>query len=138
MKKVLIDSSVLFTAANSPMGGSSKLFTIKGIKLCATSLILTEVERNVRKKLTSYHLERFFLLVKQLEILKTIPNQKDVSKAEKVIAIKDAPILSDAKHSDVKVLLTLDQKDFLKPKVEKYLKPKKVMTPKMFFKLLGN
>lgn len=133
MKKVLLDSSVLFTAVNSPTGGSSKLFTLEKINLYVTPLILTEVERNVRKKLTSHHLERFFLLAKHLKILKVMSTQKEILKAEKVIVKKDAPILSDAKNSDVQILLTLDQKDFLKPPVENYFKPKKIMTPKMFF-----
>lgn len=136
MEKILLDSSVLFTAVNSPTGGSSKLFTLKNVNLCVTPIILTEVERNVRKKLTSHHLERFFLLDKRLTVLKVTPNQKEILKVEKVIDKKDAPILSDAKNSKVQILLTLDQKDFLKPLVEKYLKPKKVMTPKMFFELL--
>ena len=138
MKKVLLDSSVLFTAVNSPTGGSSKLFTLENIKLYATPLILTEVERNVRKKLLSHHLERFLLLVKQLELLKIVPNQKAIMNAEKVIAKKDAPIIADAKNSSIQILLTLDRKDFLRPSVEKYLAPKKILTPKMFYKLLEN
>ncbi len=66
MKKIFLDSSVLFTAVNSPTGGSAKLFTLKNIKLTTSKLVLTETERNIREKLESYHLERFFLLTEKL------------------------------------------------------------------------
>ena len=136
MKKVILDSSVVFTAVNSPTGGSAKLFTLGQIKLYTTPLILTEVERNVRKKLTKNHLERFFLLSKNLEIIHIKPNAKVILKAKKVIAEKDAPILADAKGSNINILVTLDQKDFLKPEVEKFLHPKKIMTPKILLEIL--
>jgi len=47
-KSVFVDSSVFFTAVNSPTGGSSKLFTIKNIDLMVSPLVLVETERNVK------------------------------------------------------------------------------------------
>lgn len=82
MKRVFLDSSVLFTAVNSPTGGSARLFTLKKIKLVTSSLVLTEVERNIYKKLQNYHLKRFFLLVKKIEILKQEPNFQLIQKAK--------------------------------------------------------
>ena len=51
MITVFLDSSVFFSAINSPSGGSAKLFTLKTIDLITSKLVLVEVERNVRKKL---------------------------------------------------------------------------------------
>ena len=137
-KTAFLDSSVLFTATNSPSGGSSKLFTLKSIELITSKFVLVEVERNVRKKLQSHHLERFFMLASKLTILKHMPNDKLISKAKKVIVEKDAVILAEAKNTKTNFLVTLDRKHFLKPSVEKYLKPQKVLTPKMLLEKINN
>lgn len=136
MKTAFLDSSVLFSAANSIIGGSSKLFTLKNIKLVTSSTVLTEVEKNIRKKLHSFHLERFFLLIDKIVVLKQIPDKKLIKKAEKVIAKKDAVILQEAKQAKTNYLITLDQKHFLKDGVEKFLKPQQVLTPKMLIQKL--
>lgn len=130
--KAFLDSSVLFSATSSPTGGSAKIFT-ENLKLIVSTYVLTEVERNVRSKLANYHLNRFFLLVDRLIILNRIPNQRQIEEAKKVIAEKDATILASAKLAKSQILLTLDQKHFLTPKVEEFMKPTKILTPKMFF-----
>jgi len=61
------------------------------------------------------------------------PNVRDISKAKMVIVKKDAVILSQAKVSKSGCLFTLDRKHFLNEKVEKFIKPIKVITPKMYF-----
>ena len=99
LKTAFLDSSVLFTAVNTPTGGSSKLFTLKELKLVVSPLVLTETEKNVRKKLQSYHLDRFFILSDKLEIQKQEPDDKSIQKARKVIVEKDAVILAEAKKS---------------------------------------
>lgn len=128
-----LDSSVLFSAVNSPIGGSAKIFTVKKLSLIVSTLVLTEVERNIRDKLADYHLTRFFLLVDKLIILNRIPNQKQIESAKKVIVEKDAAILASAKLAKSQILLTLDQRHFLIPTVEKFMKPTEILTPKMFF-----
>ena len=130
--KVFLDSSVLFTAVNSPMGGSAKLFILKNIELMVSRIVLAEVERNVRKKLFSHHLERFFMLAERLVVLNQVPDEGLIKKAENVIVKKDSVILAEAKQAKVDYLVTLDRRHFLKPKVEEFLLPKKVVTPKMF------
>lgn len=125
-----LDSSVLFSAINSPIGGSAKIFTEKYLNLIVSTLVLTEVERNIRDKLTDYHLTRFFLLVDRLIILNRIPNQRQIESAKKVIAEKDAAILASAKLAKSQILLTLDQRHFLIPAVERFIKPAKILTPK--------
>src|SRR4030042_6045286 len=121
MKSVFIDSSVLFTASNSPTGGSAKLFTLKSIKLVVSPLVLTETERNIRKKLHSYELERFFKLVARTHILDQKPDVDLVRQAKRVIIEKDAVILAEARLSKSDFLVTLDKKDFLNEKVIQYL-----------------
>lgn len=136
MKTSFLDSSVIFSAVNSPSGGSSKLFTLKNIKLTTSNVVLTEVERNIRKKLYLHHLDRFFILVGQLTILKQEPKQNLINKAKKVIVEKDAVILAEAKQAKSDYLVTLDKKHFLQTKVKEFIKPNLVITPKELHDLL--
>lgn len=136
MKSVFVDSSVLFTASNSPAGGSAKLFTFKNIELVVSPLVLTETERNVRNKLHSHQLSRFFILVGKTRILDQKPNMNLVKAAQKVIEEKDSVILAEAKLAKCDFLVTLDKKDFLVEKVAKFLKPKIALTPKELIELL--
>ncbi len=136
MKTAFLDSSVLFSAVNSPIGGSSKLFTIKKIRLVTSPTVLTEVERNVRNKLQSFHLDRFFMLVSQINLIQQTPNQKLINQAKKIIVEKDAVILQEAKQAKTNFLITLDQKHFLNQKVDKFLKPQKALTPKELIRKL--
>lgn len=137
MKRAFVDSSVLFSAVNSPSGGSSKLFTLDKIKLIASPLILAEVERNVREKLQSHHLERFFLLAKRLEIINQTPDDKIIAGAEAAIVKKDAVILAEAKSAKTDFLVSLDKKHFLTLKAAKFLGKTKVLTPKMLIEKIS-
>lgn len=136
MKSVFVDSSVFFTATNSPTGGSAKLFTFKNIKLVVSFLVLTETERNVRNKLQPFHLERFFKLVQKTQVLNQEPDPNLIKKALKIIEAKDAPILTDFKLAKYDFLVTLDKKDFLNEKVAEFLKPKVALTPKDLIEIL--
>lgn len=131
MKTVFVDSSVLFSAVNSPTGGSAKLFTLKALRLTTSLVVLTETERNVRKKLQSYHLDRFFMLVDKLTIRDQTPSGTLLKKAKKAIVEKDAVILAEAKQAKMNVLVTLDTKHFFTEEVSDFLKPQKVLTPKL-------
>ena len=137
MKSVFIDSSVFFTATNSPTGGSAKLFTLANIKLLASPLVLTETERNVRSKLHSYQLQRFFKLAEKTQTLNQKPDPGLIIIAKKIIAEKDAVILAEAKQVKCDFLVTLDRKDFLNEKVAKFLKPSIALTPKDLIKTLN-
>lgn len=136
MKKAFLDSSVLFAAVASPTGGSSKLFTMKNLQLTTSPTVLTEVERNVRKKLQSHNLERFFMLVSKIIITSQKPNDQLIKQAMKIIVAKDAVILQETKQAGLNFLVTLDRKHFLTDKVETFLKSQKVLTPKMLIQKL--
>jgi len=131
VRLVFLDSSVLFSAVNSLSGGSAKLFTLKDVKLVASTLVLTEVERNIREKLESYHLERFFMLVGQLEIISLVPDKDQIRRAESVTAKKDAPILASFLISKAQFLVTLDRKHLLIDSVKSFIKPSRAVIPKM-------
>ncbi|OGK08588.1 hypothetical protein A2767_00645 [Candidatus Roizmanbacteria bacterium RIFCSPHIGHO2_01_FULL_35_10] len=136
MKKVFFDSSVLFSAVNSPTGGSAKLFTLTNIKKIVSKVVLTEVERNVRNKLLNYHLDRFFLLVEKLEIVDLPIDKGLVKKTEEIIVKKDAVILMQAKKAKPDFLVTLDKKHFLQEKVINFMQPAKVLTPKDLLQII--
>lgn len=136
MKKAFLDSSVLFSAVSSITGGSSKLFTLKNLSLYTSSTVLAEVERNVRKKLQSHHLERFFMLINKTTLINQFPDDKLIKKAKKVIIEKDSVILQEAKKAKINFLVTLDKKHFLNPKVEEFLKPQKIVTPRILIEKL--
>ena len=138
MKTAFLDSSVFFSAVNSPTGGSSKLFTLPKIRLVVSPLVLTEVERNVQAKLQSHHLDRFFMLAEKLKVLDQKPNDKHILEAKKVIAEKDAVILAEAKEAGTDFLVTLDKKHFLTPDVQKFLGRQRVLTPKMLIQESGS
>lgn len=131
--RLFLDSSVLFSAVYSPIGGSSKLFTLKSVELFASKVVLHEVEKNVRLKLENYHLDRFFMLVSKLNILESRIDDKLINKAKKYIIEKDSVILAEFINSNCDYLMTLDRRDFLQEKVINYVKPKLILTPKMFF-----
>lgn len=138
MKIVFVDSSVLFSAVSSPTGGSSEIFTLKNVKLVTSKVVLIETERNIRNKLRDYHLERFFMLVNKLEILRQLPNIELIKKTKRIIAEKDSVILAESYKSKADFLVTLDRKHFLTDLVAKFLKPQRALTPKMLIETIGN
>jgi len=132
-KKLFVDSSVFFTAVNSLSGGSAKIFSLssKKFNLIVSPVVLTEVERNVRKKLPTQSLNRFFLLVEKVKIYKQKPDKNLIKKAQKAIVKKDALISAEAKQAKVDYLATLDKKHFFTKKAKLFVKPCKIATPKM-------
>lgn len=103
------------------------------MQLHVSAIVLHEVEKNVRKKLGEIYLERFFRLVQQLSVIETLPSRQAITRAERVIAAKDAVILAEFKRSRCTHLITLDKHDFLQDKVVEFVHPKKIWTPKMYF-----
>ena len=129
--RIFLDSSVIFTAVNSPTGCSAKLFTLNKFKLVTSPTVLTEVERNVRKKLFTRHLQRLFMLVEKLTVISQRPDKVLISKAKMAIVEKDAVILAEARQAQADFLATLDIRHFFKPAVTRFLKPQKICTPRI-------
>lgn len=131
--RLFLDSSVLFSAVWSVVGGSAKIISWaseKKIEAVVSKNVVAEVERNVGDKLPEAYWPRFENMLSFLEIDRTTTNKDDVAKATAVIIAKDAVILVDAKRCKSDVLVTLDKRDMLQPKVHKFMHPVKVMTPK--------
>ena len=133
---VFLDSSVLFSASYSPFGGSAKLFTLPNITLHCSPVVLHEVEKNIRNKVGDIYIDRFLMLIKHIKIINQKPKDSEIKLAKKVIAEKDSVILSEFKRSTCRVLITLDKQDFLQEAVFQFVKPKKILTPKLFFELI--
>ena len=98
LPNVFVDSSVFFTAVNSPTGGAAKIFSLndRKFKLLTSWVVLAETERNVRNKFIYFH---FFKLVKVVKILNQQPDDELVNKAKQAIIEKDVVILTETKQT---------------------------------------
>lgn len=137
--RLFLDSSVAFSATLSPTGGSAKIFTLGDqFELVSSNVVLAESENNIKKKLKhTIYVDRFFKLASLLAILPQSPDEKLINQAKLVIAEKDAVILAEAKQAQTDYLVTLDKKDFLKPKPQKWVEPTRIVTPKGLFSELS-
>lgn len=132
MKRIFLDSSVLFAAAYSEKGYARDLLAM-GIREQVILVISPLVMEETRRNLGSYApatlpaLERIFNLL-PFEI--SSPLREDVLKAAEVVALKDAPILAAAKVAHVDMLVTLDQRHLLeRPDLEKFMNGR-ILRPK--------
>ena len=76
--------------------------------------------------------------MEKIEILNQEPDLALIQKARKVIVEKDAAILAEAKMARCDCLITLDRKHFFTPKATRFLRPKRILTPKMLFDTLDS
>lgn len=136
MIKVFLDSSVLVAASASKTGASAFVlgYCHKKKVLGYTSLdALGEAKKNITLKLEPFSQNRFAFFLQHANILLVEnPSVEEIAKCEKVINVKDAPILAAAINSPASFLLTLDRKHFLKPEVMAFTKSLKVSTPGEF------
>lgn len=132
MRRVFIDSSVLFAAAYSASGHSRDLLVMgaaKKVKIVISRLVIRETERNIEE----FNPQKLPVLTRIIEsagpeiIEVTVDQVKD---AVEQITLKDAPILAAAKASQAEMLVTLDKKHFLnRPELSKYA-GMPIVTPK--------
>ena len=132
MKRVFIDSSVLFAAAYSEKGFARDLI-ITGIReqahLVISSLVMEETRRNLADFApeTLPALERIFELA-SFEVVN--PSKQGVLDAAKWVVLKDAPILAAAKSAKVDILATLDKRHLLdRPELESFIAAR-ILRPK--------
>ena len=71
----------------------------------------------------------------KMKIYDQKPDKSIIKRAKKAIVDKDAIILAEAKLAKTEILVTLDKKHFLKTKPQDFMKPTKIMTPKMLISL---
>ncbi|KKU29141.1 MAG: hypothetical protein UX80_C0019G0013 [Candidatus Amesbacteria bacterium GW2011_GWA2_47_11b] len=139
---VFIDSSVLVAASGSKTGASalvlgySRSGQITGV---VSPDVVREAQKNVLKKMGPEKTARLdqYLRLAKLDLIPT-PSQSEIDKCKQIIVDKDAPILAACLASQTNVLVTLDFKHMLKPKIAKFLKPTLVLTPHQLVLLIEN
>ena len=136
--RIFIDSSVLFSAANSARGHSRDLMLLSAgreVNLILSNFVLEETVRNL-SQLKRPPLEELEDLLENANIEIVEIDRQAVLEAGKLIVIKDAPIIAAAKSSKVEMLVSLDKKHILnRPELEFYIKASIVTPSEAFHKL---
>jgi predicted nucleic acid-binding protein len=115
MKRIFLDSSVLFSAAYSSQGHSRDLILMVArgeVALVLSQFVLTETRRNLGEAAPEA-LAWVDLLLVALPFETVHPTKGDVLEAAEHVALKDAPIVAAAKKAGVDYLVTMDQKHLL-------------------------
>lgn len=137
MQRIFIDSSVLFTAANSAKDHSRDLMLISAagkLTLVLSDFVLEETRRNLA--LTQPGLTVLERIIREARIEIVSVTRKQVLDAMKWIVPKDAPILAATKAAQVDMLVSLDKKHILDhPKLETYINAP-ILTPAEAFQKL--
>ena len=116
LARIFIDSSVLFAAALSPTGGARALIVL-GLRghceLVLSELVLEETRRNLAKKAPAA-VAAFELLREALaDSIVRSPSKRQVVRAARVVALKDAAIVAAALAGKASHLATHDTKHLL-------------------------
>jgi predicted nucleic acid-binding protein len=133
--RIFIDSSVLFSAANSERGHSRDLVLMSAreeLVLVLSRYVLEETRRNLARLKEPKDMELEFLLSNaEMEIITVDKN--DILRAAKKTVLKDAPIIAAAEKAKVTILVSLDKKHILgRPELETYINAP-ILTPKEAF-----
>lgn len=135
--KIFLDASVILSGLASVSGGSRKLFDVTKkhkLKLMATPLVVAEVARHLPKLNIEVEQLRSILSDKVIHIIQD-PDEKTIRKFSRICQDEsDAHVLAGATLSGASVLVSLDKKHILTPKVRAFLKPMLVKSPKEFWK----
>ncbi len=136
--RIFIDSSVLFSAANSAKGHSRDLMLLSAsgqINLILSDFVLEETIRNL-SQLKQPPLAELEELLENATIEIVEISRQAVLGAGKLIVLKDAPIIAAAKFARVDMLVSLDKKHILnRPELESYIKAS-ILTPAEAFQKL--
>lgn len=124
MKRIFLDSSVLFSAAYSHRGKSRDLILMairEEIILVTSEIVIEETRRN----LSEFAPETLIFLEYAIENIPfeyVEPTKREVLSAAKQVVMKDAPIAGAAKKAKVDLLVTLDKKHLLgKPELAEFI-----------------
>ena len=130
MQRIFIDSSVLFTAANSAKGHSRDLILVSATgkpTLVLSDFVLEETRRNLA--LTQPGLTVLERIIREARIEIVSVTKHQVQDAMRLVVPKDAPILAAAKVAKVDMLVSLDKKHILgRPELENYINAP-ILTP---------
>jgi predicted nucleic acid-binding protein len=122
--RIFIDSSVLFSAANSATGHSRDLLMMgvnQEITIVLSGYVLQETIRNLAQ-LKQPPLLEFEERLSNAKPEFVEADKQAVLEAGSLIVLKDAPIIAAAKIAKVDMLVSLDRKHILgKLELEKYI-----------------
>ncbi|MDD3629369.1 MAG: putative toxin-antitoxin system toxin component, PIN family [Actinomycetota bacterium] len=138
--RVFLDASVFIAAAGSKSGGSSLVSKIcSGLHFSAvvSRKILLEAQINIRKKLPSEALLRFYKELDRLnpEVIEPL-TKENLNNYNNIISTKDRHVLAGAIESKAGFLITLDRKHFKTEAIRKANLPVKIMTPGEFLEFV--
>jgi predicted nucleic acid-binding protein len=115
LRRVFLDSSVLYAAAFSPTGPARRLM-LKGldgsVAFSLSDLVLEETKRNLTKN-APLALPSFTLLANLFSPFIANPIKAAVLKAAQIVHLKDAPIVAAAAKVKADYLATHDVKHLL-------------------------
>ena len=136
--RLFLDASVWIAAAGSRTGASALVLSLcrEGVAVAlASQPVLSEAERNIRKKLGREALLRFYedLAGADPEVLEP-PAATELTAQRRIISAKDAHVIAAALKGRVETLLTLDRRHFLVPSVLQAGLPFQIMTPGQFLR----
>lgn len=131
--RLFLDASVFIAAAGSDTGASALI-----LALCqaghatpvASQRILLAAERNIRIKLGSEALLRFYEAIAALDLVVVeSPTPEEIAVHHHIIDPKDAHVLAAALKGEPDVLLTLDRRHFMTPVLREAGLPFSIETP---------
>ena len=121
--RLFLDSCCLYAAGRSPGGGSAKIILSSrelGFTIILTPTTIFEAKNNLIKHLGE---EAFTGLVSMFKSasseLIANPSQKEMDAFENITVEKDLHVLAGAIKGKADILVTLDRKHLLNPKVKK-------------------
>jgi predicted nucleic acid-binding protein len=138
MKRVFLDSSVLFSAAYSRQGESRNLvlMAIREEIIVVTSQIVIEETRRNLAEFAPAALIFLEYAIENIPFELVEPTKREVLDAGKHTVLKDAPIAAAAKKARVDMLVTLDKKHLLgKPGLAEYIEAD-IIRPSQAVKLI--
>jgi putative PIN family toxin of toxin-antitoxin system len=139
-RHVFLDSSVIISACASSVGASRLILEAvieRRITSHVSRVILRECERNLSKKFSKKELLFFYQWVGEAPVvLEELPAEEELDKLRGLIASKDVHVLATAVLARVDLLVTLDKRHFLSPKIKKAKLPLRIVTPGEFVKLI--
>ena len=134
MLRVLLDSSVLFSAIYSNKGHARDLIVLaeqQQISLIISEYIYAEVRKNFQKKASDLVLllDQFIQIV-PIVVVKN-PPKKLLKEVSLYVHPKDAPIVATAIDQVADFLVSFDQKDLVQNKVAKTHSGVRIVFPKV-------
>ena len=115
--RLFLDASVLVAAAGSATGASALVVETchRGLTRAVSSRpVLLEAERNIRNKMGSNPLLRFYEALGLLDFeIVPDPTSREIEAQARIIHAKDAHVLAAASGAGIDFLLTLDRKHFM-------------------------